>query len=269
MAAEANAGSIPFDMTELKYVACCLGGDEIDPETVLRNTRVADSDEYWSAITTLVGNTQTHYVTITPDRGMGKLTTADLWTRSKSQEAVIIKGFIPNFIFLTLPDFTPTTSLRTAYRRIISTLICHISSYVTHVPPDKMREAGVEGGQFARKYLGTDGDIGSGNPANDSIAALLQLLSALQHCDFATSFKTEIEGKTVEFPYVYVIVIDRMGRLWEEDDHLYWELFKGALEDTVQVKMGGAVVFVEEHGGNIDPPVHHRVRALRTSSPYA
>ncbi|KAI0552328.1 hypothetical protein F4679DRAFT_581628 [Xylaria curta] len=166
-----------------------------------------------------------HYKNLYPDIGHGALLIADLWKRS---EDMAITGLSPIFIFLTIPD--SITDLRKAWRCLLCTLICEISSHIKHICSTKVGECRVLGGQYIYRYF-SGADINRGG--EDDVGSLIELLSAFQHCDY-------------DMDHSYVVVIDRMTRLFAGCSSDYSEAFFSALKETLVKKMRAYILFVDE-----------------------
>ncbi|KAI1748105.1 hypothetical protein F4782DRAFT_534694 [Xylaria castorea] len=244
MATNSSTGVKPFDKGELEYVRQTLRAEAIDPEGVLQGIVHYDSNEVWEDITSWIGDLN-HYKNLMPDIYLAGPTTAALWERSKDTKFTI-KELSPILIFLTVPD--SVTDIREAWRGLLCTLICEISDFATHVPSEKLSESGVQGGQFVRKYFNCD-DQESDDEVDDDINALIELLSALQHCDYETGYSVLKNGATAEVNYVYVVVIDRIKRFSDNSDSDYSEEFSTALRETLVDKMGAYILFIDEMDG--------------------
>ncbi|KAI0183325.1 hypothetical protein EV127DRAFT_414281 [Xylaria flabelliformis] len=170
-----------------------------------------------------------HYKNLYPDIGHGALLTAHLWKRSEDKD-MTFTGLSPIFIFLTIPD--PIMDLRVAWRCLLCTLICEISNYMRHVRSTKLRECGVYGGQYIYRYFSRAG-IERGGEDSDDIGALIELLSAFQHCDY-------------DMEHTYVVVIDRMTRFSDCGDSDYSKAFFSALRKTLVRKMRAYILFIDE-----------------------
>ncbi|KAI1738154.1 hypothetical protein F4680DRAFT_450235 [Xylaria scruposa] len=178
-----------------------------------------------------------HYKNLYPDIGHGALLIADLWKRT---EDMAITGSSPIFIFLTTPD--PITDLKKAWRCLLSTLICKISGHIKHIGSAKLRERGVLGGQHIYGYFPRV-NIKPGEEYRDDVGALIELLSAFQHCDYDTE-------------HSYVVVIDRMTRFFDGGNSDYSEAFFSALRETLVKRMGAYILFIDEMLPAAETPVH-------------
>ncbi|KAI0453399.1 hypothetical protein F5B21DRAFT_479943 [Xylaria acuta] len=257
MATNSPAGLKPFDKGDLKYIRENLCQEAINPRDVLQDAIHYDLNEIWEDITSWIGGLESDKYLL-PDTRFGKPITAAIWERSQDFKFTI-KGLSPIFIFLTVPD--PITDIGTAWRSLLCTLICEISDFISRVPSEKLSESGVHGGQFVRKYFnrdgqqrgGTGGDTLGSDDADQTthnVNALIELLSALQHCEFETGYQVKKNGGTAEVKYVYVVVIDSIKRLSKSSDADYLGSFKEALGKTVATKMGGYILFIDEKEGN-------------------
>ncbi|GAW21366.1 hypothetical protein ANO14919_108850 [Xylariales sp. No.14919] len=225
-----------FNKEELNYVATSLSSEAANPEDVLSDGTVVPPEVPWSwaGFEAFTAASQ-HYRTVQVPEGRGKEVTAQM--RKAAKNTHTLNGMSPVFIFVTVPDYI--TDPRLALRCFLCTLISGISGYVTNVPPEKMAEEGVLGGQFVRKYIDAESD-----DDNDGISPLVQLLNALRHCDFATTYRKKKNSDAMHLEYV--IVVEGFMRLVEDAGWEYYRPIKAAIENTLTAKMEAYTLFVEE-----------------------
>ncbi|KAH8163836.1 hypothetical protein CIB48_g4423 [Xylaria polymorpha] len=137
---------------------------------------------------------------------------------------------------------------------MLCTLISEISDFIRNVPAREMSESGVHGGKLVEKYLirqeGTNyRQSNDSDETPGSINSLIELLSALQNCDFETGYREEENWTDVK--YVFVVVVDRIERFSGSSNADYLGAFKEALNQTVVTKMGGYILFVDDPADEI------------------
>ncbi|KAI0423057.1 hypothetical protein F5X98DRAFT_369072 [Xylaria grammica] len=226
-----------FNKEELNYVATSLSSEAANPKGVLSDENVIPSEVPWSwaGFEALTAASQ-HYRIVHAPEGRGKEVTAQMWEEAKI--TLTVNGLTPVYIFVIVPN--SITDPRLALRCFLCTLISRISRYVTNVPPEKMAEEGVLGGQFVRKYIDAESD-----DDNDGISPLVQLLNALRHCDFATTYRKKKNSDAMHLEYV--IVMEGFMRLVEDAGWEYYRPIKAAIENTLTAKMEAYTLFVEEN----------------------
>ncbi|TGJ87596.1 hypothetical protein E0Z10_g1167 [Xylaria hypoxylon] len=241
----------PFDKKELEYVAQTLSSEAANPKDVLQGCTVYDPINLWrwEGFELWVGGSK-HFKTLTAPKGSGKDVTGYIWALSKIENT--IKGMSPIFIFLTVPN--SITDPKGALRCLLCTLICEISEHVISVPPEKMAESGIFGGQFVRKYIqrnyhlqdGQQSNAGGDGGNDDEIESLIELLNALQHCEFEATYTEETYSGNKRVKYVYIVVVDGIMKALEDAGPNYWVNLYEALQNTLWSKMNGYTLFIEE-----------------------
>ncbi|RWA06686.1 hypothetical protein EKO27_g8415 [Xylaria grammica] len=225
-----------FNKKELNYVATSLSSEAANPKGVLSDENVIPEVLWsWAGFEALTAASQ-HYMTLQAPKGRGKKVTAQMWEEAKI--TLTVSGMLPVYIFVIVPN--SITDPRLALRCFLCTLISGISGYVTKVPPEKMAEEGVLGGQFVRKYIDAESD-----DDNDGISPLVQLLNALRHCNFATTYRENKNSDAVHLEYV--IVVEGFMRLVEDAGWEYYRPIKAAIDNTLSAKMEAYTLFVEEN----------------------
>ncbi|KAI0540410.1 hypothetical protein GGR58DRAFT_522341 [Xylaria digitata] len=213
MATRFSSGPKPFDLGDLQYVANCLSSEAAKAEDVLQDDALSGQNLTWS------------WLGFEP------------WEISKSTD--IINRMSPVFTFVTVPN--SITNPKDALRCLLCTLISEISDYVVNVPPEEMADSGTFGDEFVRKYINREYhqqaskelDSGSESEESDDIGVLIELLDALQHCDFQATYMTETDSGIEFVKHVYIVFVDEIKRILEQAGSGYWEDLREALENTL------------------------------------
>ncbi|KAK5635714.1 hypothetical protein RRF57_011426 [Xylaria bambusicola] len=248
MAAGTFHGFPPFDEDELRHLVTNLGDIAVKPEDVLQETH---ADQLFTTETLLQLITESsHKRIITSHQGAGTLGISSFWKASRHLDTANATA-LPIFIFLAVPE--SIVGVREAWRCILCTLISEISSHITCVPPEKLKESGIWGGQFSQKYFQLDGpseyEEGTSDEEGDSIDALIDLLLALQHCDYQFySEPGESSSGLLPIEHPFIVVADRLGRFSCDAGEGYRACFDQAVDATVLGKMGGKIFYIEEEG---------------------
>ncbi|KAI0520983.1 hypothetical protein F5B22DRAFT_644226 [Xylaria bambusicola] len=236
----------PFDTDELRYVAANLSDEAVKPEDVLQETHADQPLTTRTLLQLIIESPRRN--TISSYQGAGTLGVYSFWKTAQDLNTVNAP-VQTTFIFLAVPE--SIVGIREAWRCVLCTLISEISSHITHVPPEKMREYGIWGGQCSQKYLlfdvPSEDEGGTTDEEGNSIDALIDLLLALQHCDYQFySVPEEGSSRLLPIQHSFVVVADRLGRFSSGDGKGYRDCFDQAMEATVLDKMGGKIFYIEE-----------------------